>query len=91
MRQRGIDVTTASDAKLLGATDAAHLAFATAHQRVLMTHDHDFLLLHAMDSSHAGIAYCHQVKYSVGELIRLRVLLQRCNDADDMKGRVEFL
>jgi hypothetical protein len=91
LRQRGIDVTTARDANLIGATDTAHLAFATGQERVLMTHDHDFLRLHAQSTSHAGIAYCHQDKYRVGELIRLLVLLQTCYRADDMKGRVEFL
>jgi hypothetical protein len=79
------------DAGLLGAADADHLAFATAGKRVLVTHDHGFLKLHAADPNHAGIAYCHQDKYSVGELLHLLVLLQQVYQADAMKSRVEFL
>jgi hypothetical protein len=34
LRRRGINVTTAADARLLGAGDAAHLAFALGENRV---------------------------------------------------------
>ena len=37
LRLRGIDVTTATDAELLRATDEEHLAFAARTGRVLVT------------------------------------------------------
>ena len=70
LRRHGIDVTTSADAGLLNADDDAQLAFATAQRRVLVTHDHDFLRLHAGGTTHSGIAYCHQNKHSVGEVMR---------------------
>lgn len=59
VRLRGIDVTTTSDAGLVGAEDRDHLAFAAAAGRVVITQDVDFLKLHAAGEPHAGIAYCH--------------------------------
>lgn len=91
LRQRGIDVTTPQDAGLLGATDEEHLEFAQQADRVLVTHDSDFLVLHHQSSDHCGIAYCRQRKYSVGELLRALLLLDACYSPTDMKGRVEFL
>jgi len=41
LRLRGIDVTTAADAALIGAEDRAHIEFASARQRVIVTHDDD--------------------------------------------------
>jgi len=47
LRQYGVDVTTPSDVDLLSADDAGHLAFADSEGRVMVTHDDDFLRLHA--------------------------------------------
>jgi hypothetical protein len=69
LRRRGIDVTTTTEAGLLSRTDEAHLIFALAENRMLFTHDEDFLRLHADGVSHAGIAYCHQEARSLGEII----------------------
>ncbi|MGH7130229.1 MAG: DUF5615 family PIN-like protein, partial [Planctomycetaceae bacterium] len=60
LRHRGIGVTTTVETGLSGADDEAHLAFALNEHRVVMTHDDDFLVLHAAGTPHAGIAYCHQ-------------------------------
>ena len=60
LRQRGIDVTTPAGEGLLEATDEAHLDFARSHDRVLVTHDADFLRLHTSGTEHAGVLYCHQ-------------------------------
>jgi len=91
LRQRGIDATTTADAGLLGADDDAHLAFALAQGRVVVTHDDDYLVHHASGVSHAGIAYCHQNKYKVGDLFRALLLLYGSSTEDEMRGRVEFL
>jgi hypothetical protein len=91
LRRHGIDVTTSADAGLLNADDDAQLAFATAQRRVLVTHDHDFLRLHAGGTTHSGIAYCHQNKHSVGELLPLLLLMDACYSTEDMADRVEYL
>jgi hypothetical protein len=58
---------------------------------VIVTHDHDFLRLHAANTAHSGIAYCHQNKYSIGELLSLLLFMDACYTTDDMVGRVEYL
>jgi hypothetical protein len=48
VRARGIDVATAAEQNLLGASDDEHLSRSVASERVLVTSDHDFLtLVHA--------------------------------------------
>jgi predicted nuclease of predicted toxin-antitoxin system len=70
LRRRGVDVTTTAEARLLGADDTAQLAFAASHGRVMVTHDADFLRLHAEGTIHAGIAYCLAGALTVGEMLR---------------------
>ena len=91
LRQRGIDVTTTLDAGVQGASDAEQLTFATSHERVLVTHDDDFLRLHQAGTPHHGIAYCHPLRRSVGDVIRGLVLIWELLSPDDMKNHVEFL
>jgi predicted nuclease of predicted toxin-antitoxin system len=44
---RGIDVTTSKAAGLIGASDLQQLDYAMKQDRVLVTHDDDFLRIHA--------------------------------------------
>ena len=74
LRQRAIDVTTASDAGLLAATDEEHVVFALGQRRVIFTNDADFLALHQSGVEHAGIVYCASGKRTVGEVRFLRLL-----------------
>ena len=78
IRRRNIDVTTAADGGLTGATDVAHLEFAASSGRVVVTQDDDFLRLHAQGATHAGIAYCQQQSMSAGGL---RLLSRSINAA----------
>jgi predicted nuclease of predicted toxin-antitoxin system len=91
LRRRGIDVTTAADAGLLGAADDEHLAYAFAQGRVVYTNDEDYLVLHDRGYPHEGIAYCHQQSCSIGEVIRALVLLWEIFETEDMKNHVEFI
>ncbi len=91
LRRRGINVTTAKDAGLIGATDEEHLAFALAHERVVVSHDNDFLKLDHARRPHAGIAYCHQQARSIGELVLALAWLWRTRTAEEVHGKVEFL
>lgn len=91
LRQRHIDVTTTPDAGLLGAEDSEHIAFALAQGRVIVTHDDDFLILHNQGTPHAGIAYCHQHRRSIGYIVRALTALWSRATPDEMANRLEFL
>jgi len=91
LRRRNIDVTTAADAGLIGATDVAHLEFAASAERVVVTQDDDFLRLHAQGATHAGIAYCQQQSMPVGEMLRRVILIHDLLASEEMAGTVEFL
>jgi hypothetical protein len=91
LRRRGIDVTVAQEVGLGGADDPDHIAFALREKRVIVTHDRDFPRWHARGAQHAGIAYCYQQKYSIGELVRALLLLRDCLSAEEMEGTLEYL
>jgi uncharacterized protein with PIN domain len=91
LRMHGYDVTTAADADLLGADDVFHVQHAFREERIIVTHDRDFLTLSARGILHAGVAYCHQQKYSVGQLLMMCLLLDECYAEDEMRGRTEYL
>ena len=91
LMRRGIDVLTAQDANRCGSTDPDQLAFASGLGRVLLTFDSDFLAIHQTGVSHAGIVWCPATKYSIGELVRLLVLLHAVVTADEMVSHVEYL
>ena len=91
LRLRGIDVTTPAAAQLLGASDAAHLAFALAEDRVIVTQDDDFLRLAGQGVEHAGIAFVNPRRHGIGRIIHQLAHLWRTRSAEDMRGRIEFL
>ena len=91
LRRRGVDVSTATDAGLLGADDETQLSFARANGRVAVTHDDDFLRLAASGVHHGGIAYCHQRNRTIGQIIHALVRLWRTESAEDMQQQVIYL
>jgi predicted nuclease of predicted toxin-antitoxin system len=91
LRRRGIDVTTTAEVGLIGADDATQLAFASSHGRVMVTHDADFLRLHAQGTIHAGIAFCQVGALTVGELLRRLVLIYDLLSVEEMEKGIEFL
>lgn len=88
---RGIDVTTSKTAGLIGAPDQQQLDHATREKRVLVTHDDDFLRIHAAGAEHAGIVYAHQNRLTVGQTVLALVALHRNQNAESVAGHVEFL
>lgn len=82
---------TAQDADRCGLPDADQLAFATTEGRVLVTFDPDFPALRRSGVEHAGIAWCLERKYGVGELIQAWVLLHAVLDGEAMRNRLEYL
>jgi predicted nuclease of predicted toxin-antitoxin system len=91
LRRLGIDVTTSTDANLLGAADADQIAYAVAQGRVIFTEDDDFLVLASAGTPHSGLAYCRQNTRSIGQIIRALQLIWELYEPDEMRNRVEFL
>lgn len=91
LRRDGIDVTTTADADLLSHDDRAHLAFARQENRILVTHDRDFLRIVSDGEPHAGIAYCQLGARSVGEIIRTLRLMYEILSSQEMESCVEYL
>ena len=91
LRRRGIDVTTAREADLLGQSDRSILAFAAARDYVVVTADDDFFALSQAVDQHAGIVYYRQRQRSIGEVISGLVLIHGVLAPGDMVGQVEFL
>jgi predicted nuclease of predicted toxin-antitoxin system len=91
LRRHGVDVSTTPEAKLLSTTDEDQLAFAIGAGRVLFTQDADFLALSTKGVCHPGIVYCHQQKYSLGDLLRLLVLVWEVYEPEELRDRIEYL
>lgn len=91
LRRRGIDVTMPNDVGLIGAPDEAHLAFAVAQQRVIFTHDDDFLSIAHRSGDHWGLAYCHIEARSIGQILAGLLLIFDCLTPAEMRNHVEFL
>lgn len=91
LRRRGVDVTTAAEAGLLGAEDENHLASATAQGRTIFTKDADFLRLSASGLEHAGVIFSPQGQETVGAVIRGLILIWEVYEPEELKNRVEYL
>lgn len=91
LRRRGVDVTLPMEVDLVGATDEAHLDFAHRRGRMVVTHDADFLRLHATGRPHGGIGFCASGTRSVGEISRALLNLHVRLSAEAMFNHVECL
>ena len=89
--RHGINVLTAQDADRCGLPDPEQLAFATPQGRVMVTFDPDFQALHQAGVEHAGIAWCPERKYRIGELIQALLLLHGVLDGEAMRNHLEYL
>lgn len=80
LRQRGLDVLSVGEVRRQGALDEDQLAFATADERILLTHDHqDFVRLHrtwlAEGRRHAGIVTVPQAGTVARQGVRAALLI----------------
>ena len=91
LQRHGIDVLTAQAANRCGISDFDQLGFALAEQRVVVTFDTDYLVLHHSGIPHSGIAWTWDKKYSVGQLIQMLLLLHGVADRDSMQNYLEYL
>jgi Domain of unknown function (DUF5615) len=91
LRRRGIDVTTTPETGLVAASDAEQVAFALSQNRVIFTHDDDFVVLHQSGVTHSGITYCSQNRHSIGEILTSLILIWEVIEPEDMKNQLEFI
>jgi predicted nuclease of predicted toxin-antitoxin system len=91
LRRRQIDVTTTTDAGLIGAEDEEHVAFSLREGRVIFTNDRDFLRIAAAGVPHAGIVYCTPEDSQIGVVIRHLAFMHECCAPDEMANYVEYL
>lgn len=91
LRRRAIEVVTARDLGLLGATDEQHLARAIAMHSVLCTNDSDFLHLASAGVEHYGIVFGQQDIHYIGEWVTWLALMHAIYTPDELKNRIEFL
>jgi len=89
LRRRGIDVSTSAEQGLLGAPDEQQLQFALLQQRVLVTHDSDYLRLHESGVPHAGIVWVPQTR-RIGEVVTFLALMWELLSPEEMANHVEF-
>ena len=90
LRIRGVDVLTAQEAHMVGASDEEHLALAHSEGRVLFTQDADFLRLNAAGIRNSGIVYAPQ-HTEIGRIVRGLMLLYQALEPLDMADCVEFI
>lgn len=91
LRSRGIDVTTSGEVDLLGVSDEDQLDHCRRTDRIIVTHDVDFLGLAAKGSPHAGMIFSRQEEFTLGQLIRHLAVAAFCLTTDEMKDHVEYL
>ena len=91
LRQSGIDVTSTADAGLLGSDDSDHLAHARREGRVIVTDDYDFLRAAAASPDHAGVAFCHKGRLTLGQIIDGLTLIHGVLTPEEMRVHVEYV
>lgn len=72
-------------------SDELHLAFIREKQRVIVTHDDDFLIMASEITDYPGIVYCAPNSRSVGEIIRSLILIYEVYTPEEMSGRIEYI
>jgi len=90
LRRAGIDVTTTIEAGLRTKDDEAHLKFARAEGRIIVTRDQDFLRFAALMSDHCGIVF-YTANQTMREIIEGLILISEVMRPEDVIGNVEYL
>ncbi len=90
LKNRGVEVLTASEAGLLSADDEVIAEFALEEGHVVFSQDADFLRIDSKGTDHAGIVYAKQGTRSIGEIIHFLELMSQCLVPEDMSGQVEY-
>src|SRR6185436_3337680 len=90
LRRAGIDVTTTIEAGLRTKDDQAHLEFARAEGRIIVTRDQDFLRVAAQMTDHCGIVF-YTAKQSIREIIEGLILIYEVMLPEEMTGNVTYI
>ena len=90
LRRAGIDVTTTIEVGLRTKNDEAHLQFARAEGRAIVTRDQDFLRVARKMSGHSGIVF-YTASQSMREIIEGLILIYEVLSLDEMVGHVEYI
>ncbi|MGQ0761806.1 MAG: DUF5615 family PIN-like protein [Acidobacteriota bacterium] len=90
LRRAGVDVTTTIEVGLRTKNDAAHLEYARAQRRVIITRDQGFLRLASQRRDHAGIVF-YTANQSMREIIEGLILICEVMTPDEMVGQVEYI
>ena len=90
LRRAGVNVTTTIESGLRTKDDEAHLQFARAEGRVIVTRDQDFLRVAAEKSNHSGIVF-YTANQSMREIIEGLILIYEVMLPEEMVGRVEYI
>ena len=96
LRARGVDVTTAWEADMVGRSDEQQLDYAIEQQRTIYSLNvGDFARLHqeylAAGREHFGIIVIPSQRYGIGEKIRRLADLVDARSGEEMRNHIEFL
>jgi predicted nuclease of predicted toxin-antitoxin system len=91
LRGYGIDVTTTLEEGLRTRADDEQWQFVLARRRVIVTDDTDFLRLAASTPNHPGVVFCRRKDHPLGDILRFLQLVHGVLEADEIRGRVEYL
>ena len=91
LRHWRIDAVSAHDLGFLAEKDEDHLRRAAEMNRVLCTHDVDFIILAQENTDHAGIAFAPHYQASIGGWVRALRILHAGKSTEDVRGQLLYL
>ena len=95
LRVREVDVLTAQEDKAAQLTDVDLLNRASSLERVLFTHDRDFLREASERQQRgqffAGIIYAHQIDATIGQCLHDLEIIAKAGNPEDLANQVMHL
>lgn len=91
LNHEGIEAITARDLKKLSDDDPSHLQRATEQQRVLVTHDDDFVKMAQRGVEHAGVVFVPTRYRKIGVVVKELRKFQAQYSRDDVSNLVWYL
>jgi hypothetical protein len=95
LRRRGIEVSTAADAKLLGHPDTDHVQYAAQHCLLLLSGDRDHLRIFAEHGEagrpHPGLLYYHPRHVPIGTVVREVERILKLMPDEQLRGQLHFI
>jgi hypothetical protein len=91
LKRKGIDAVSVRELDLLDEPDLSHLQRATKMQRVLCTHDVDFITLAKTNIDHYGMIYAPKYKATIGGWVRALLDLYAKETAESMAGQFKYI